>query len=114
MSATRPAQIPATSQRSEILSRISQGLIAKRQVLAVKIGLVLNLNSKTVLALSIRQFRRALGSFDGKVELACFRVGCRERSNEEWIVLLRDSIQVARQFNGPYSISQRIIRACRH
>src|SRR5438128_380551 len=78
MSATRPAQIPATSQRSEILSRISQDLIAKRQVLAVKIGLVLNLNSKTVLALSIRQFRRALGSFDGKVELACFRVGCRD------------------------------------
>ena len=83
---------------------------AKWQVLPVKIGLVLNLNCKIVLTLSIRQFRRALSSFDGNVELACLRVSCGKRSDEEGIILLRDSIQVSRQFNSHCSISQRIIR----
>src|SRR5260370_23440761 len=97
--------MPTASQRSEILLRISKGTIAKWQVLPVKIGLALNLNCKTVLTLSIRQFRRALSGFDSSVELACFRVSRGKRSDEERIVLLRDAIQVSRQFNSPCSIS---------
>jgi len=71
----------------------------------VKIGILLNLKGKTMLALRIRQFRRALRSFDGNIELACFRVSRGERSNVEWIVLLLDSIRFSRQFHRPRSIS---------
>jgi hypothetical protein len=85
--------------------RISQGAIAKWQMLPVKIGLVLNLNCKIVLTLSIRQFRRALSRLNGGVELACLRVSRGKRSDEERIVLLRDAIQVSREFNSPGSIS---------
>src|ERR1700719_1393194 len=91
-SAKRPAQMPATSQHSEILARISQAGIAQWQVLTVKIGLVLNLNCKIVLTLSIRQFRRALSGFDGRVEPACLRISRGKRPDEERIVLLRDAI----------------------
>src|SRR5260370_36973756 len=97
--------MPRARQRSEILLRRWEGTHAKWAGVPVKIGLALNLNCKTVLTLSLRQFRRALSGFDSSVELACFRVSRGKRSDEERIVLLRAAIQASRQFNSPCSVS---------
>src|SRR6267378_7606664 len=85
-SATRPTQMPATSQRLEILSRISQAWIAEWCAPLIKIDILPNLNGEIMCALSVRLLRRASRSFDRFLELAGLRVSRGECANEDRII----------------------------
>src|ERR1700738_107541 len=89
--ATRPAQMPAMSQR--ILLRILQGLITHGAALAVAIGFFLNLRRKGTLTLSKSQFGCFLTSLNSLLELTCLSISRGKSSNVERIILLRDSIR---------------------
>src|ERR1700687_4018302 len=108
------AQTPATSQRSEILSRISQAGIAEWRATPIKISILLDLNGEVTHALSIRQFRCASGSFDRFLELAGLRVSGCKCSNEDRITFLGELIGFGRKLHCDFVVSQRIIRASRH
>src|SRR4029077_11353691 len=105
--------MPARSQRSEILSRISQIGIAEWRAVLVKIDILVDLNGEITNALSIRLLRCASRSFDRFLELACLRVSSREGSNEDRITFPGKLIGFCRQLHRNFVVSQRIIRAGR-
>src|SRR5438874_12705381 len=81
--------MPATSQRSQILSRISQAWIAEWCATLIKIDILPNLNGEIMRALSVRLLQCASRSFDGFLELAGLGVSRRRRPNEDRITFFR-------------------------
>src|ERR1700731_3605229 len=113
-SATRPAQMPATVPRSEILSRISQTGIAEWRAALIKIDILLDLNGEIVCALSVRLLRCASRGFNRVLELAGLRIGRGKCSNEDRITFLGELVRFCRELHCDFVVSQRIIRASRH
>ena len=113
-SATRPAQMPATSQRSEILSRISQVGIAKWGAALIKIGFLLDLNGEITHALSVGLLQCASRCFDRFLELAGLCVSGRQCANEDRIGFFGELVRFCRELHRDLVVSQRIIRAGRH
>src|SRR6184192_1899980 len=89
--------MPATSQRSQILSRISQAWIAEWCATLIKIDILPNLNGEIVRALSVRLLRCASRSFDGFLELAGLRVSRRQRPNEDRITFFRELVRFCKE-----------------
>src|SRR5437899_11772288 len=113
-SATRPTQMPATSERSEILPRISQVGIPQRGATPIKIDIFLDLKDEVTHTLSIRLLRCASRGFDRFLELACLRVSSSKCSNEYRIIVVGELICFCRELHCDFGISERIIRAGRH
>src|SRR6202011_1549755 len=113
-SATRPAQMPATSQRSEILSRISQAGIAEWSSALIKIELLLDLNGEVAHALSVGLLQCVSRRFDRFLELAGLRISGGKCSNENRIGFFGELIRFGRELHRDFVGYQRIIRAGRH
>src|SRR5438477_5544335 len=113
-SATRPAQMPATSPRSEMLLRILQIAIPQRRAASIKIDVILDLQGETMGASSIGLFCSTTRGFNRVLELTGLRVSGRKCSNENRIALLGELIRFFRELHCDLIVSQRFIRPGRH
>src|SRR5947208_6120708 len=112
-SATRATQMPATSERSEILSRISQVGIPQRGATPIKIDILLDLKGEVTHTLSIRLLRCASRSLDRVLKLSGFGISRGQSSSEDEIILAGQPICFFRELDRSCAVSQRVIRSGR-